>query len=612
MRLMGHNQAGETATRQENYPHTFHIPVMGTGFTIDTPLRIARFGIASVISIGDDILIEQMRQLHCEKNGLTFTPIKRSEEDYRAKRITTYLNLVHTLVQKQTAELAAGPFEPGSEITRYFELLPQSPLRQAYREMLDTSDPQQRAALQQELRKRVTAGSIDVNIMTKLDRDVFRDGVKLPKEHAIAMSAFRGFANSTLESSVVLSAGLNRRLYGYIPEFDDFLPDAEGKLKKKIVLKVSDFRSAASQGKMLAKKGVWVSEYRIESGLNCGGHAFATNGHLMGPILEEFKQQRATLTGELHAFYKEALAAKGKKTNDEPFDVRVTVQGGICTADEDSFLRRYYEVDGTGWGTPFLLVPEVTNVDDAHLEKLCKAGSADVHLSHHSPLGVPFWSLRTSASEETRMERIRNGKPGSPCPKGYLGFNTEFTELPVCQASGIYQKHKVEEIANNGFSPEQVVILRELVLSKSCICCDLAGGATLKNGMDATAKTAICCGPNIAYFSEVTTLDKMVDHIYGRISLLNGKEYPHMFISELSLYVDHLRGELANTAFGVVERTAKYFLEFRQNLVSGIDYYRQLATNLQREKQEKFLRELEALRIDLERILPEIAITPAM
>ncbi len=115
---------------------------MGTGFTIDTPLRIARFGIASVISIGDDILIEQMRQLHCEKNGLTFTPIKRSEEDYRAKRITTYLNLVHTLVQKQTAELAAGPFEPGSEITRYFELLPQSPLRQAYREMLDTSDPQ--------------------------------------------------------------------------------------------------------------------------------------------------------------------------------------------------------------------------------------------------------------------------------------------------------------------------------------------------------------------------------------------------------------------------------------------------------------------------------------
>jgi hypothetical protein len=26
--------------------------------------------------------------------------------------------------------------------------------------------------------------------------------------------------------------------------------------------------------------------------LNCGGHAFATEGHLLGPILEEFKQRK--------------------------------------------------------------------------------------------------------------------------------------------------------------------------------------------------------------------------------------------------------------------------------------------------------------------------------
>jgi len=31
-------------------PHSFHIPVMGTGFTIDTPLKVARYGISSVIS----------------------------------------------------------------------------------------------------------------------------------------------------------------------------------------------------------------------------------------------------------------------------------------------------------------------------------------------------------------------------------------------------------------------------------------------------------------------------------------------------------------------------------------------------------------------------------
>ena len=37
--------------------HNIHIPVMGTGFSIDTPIRVAQFGISSVISIMDDILI---------------------------------------------------------------------------------------------------------------------------------------------------------------------------------------------------------------------------------------------------------------------------------------------------------------------------------------------------------------------------------------------------------------------------------------------------------------------------------------------------------------------------------------------------------------------------
>ena len=42
--------------------HSFHIPVMGIGFTIDTPLKVAPFCIDSVISIVDDIIIEQMRE----------------------------------------------------------------------------------------------------------------------------------------------------------------------------------------------------------------------------------------------------------------------------------------------------------------------------------------------------------------------------------------------------------------------------------------------------------------------------------------------------------------------------------------------------------------------
>ena len=51
--------------------------------------------------------------------------------------------------------------------------------------------------------------------------------------------------------------------------------------------------------KFLAKKGVWTSEFRIESGLNCGGHAFATQGDLLGPILDKFNEDREELIQEI-------------------------------------------------------------------------------------------------------------------------------------------------------------------------------------------------------------------------------------------------------------------------------------------------------------------------
>ena len=141
-------------------------------------------------------------------------------------------------------------------------------------------------------RKNLTMGSIDVNIMTKVDKNNYINKKQLPIEYNDAHAALRGYANSDLSSSLILSAGMNPRLYSYIGQFDDFFPNEEGTIKKKIILKVSDYRSALIQGKFLAKKGLWVSEYRIESGLNCGGHAFATDGQLIGPVLEEFKENK--------------------------------------------------------------------------------------------------------------------------------------------------------------------------------------------------------------------------------------------------------------------------------------------------------------------------------
>ncbi|MBT8406519.1 MAG: hypothetical protein KJP05_03610 [Deltaproteobacteria bacterium] len=591
----------------KNGGHSFHIPVMGTGFTIDTPLRVAKYGISSVIPLVDDVLVEQVRKFHCEKHGEPYEEISSRDQDARALRITAYLNLVDRLVRPQVAELQASPFEDGSEITRYFEMLPETPLKRAYDEMLATTDPEAKARMQKDLRQHAVPGSIDINIMTKLDRDIYWDGKKLPAEFADAMAALRGFANSTLNSSVVFSAGINQRLYTYAATFDDFFPDDNGELKKKIILKVSDYRSASIQGRFLAKRGLWVSEYRIESGLNCGGHAFATDGYLLGPVLEEFKEKRQELTETLHATYAKALADRGLSVNNEPHEVMITVQGGIVTAVENEFLLRYYMVDRTGWGTPFLLVPEVTNVDNAHLEKLLAATDGDVYLSNASPLGIPYWNLRTSASEETRRQHILEGKPGSPCVKGAAKLNTEFTDIPICPSSRVYVKRKLQQLPEEGLSEEQLAAAKDSVLSKSCICHDLGGATVLKYDIDPAATPSICCGPSILDFSKISTLEEMVAHIYGRLSLIANKERPHMFINELMLYIDHLREETKKFSLKLSFRTPAYFSKFKKNLLEGIEYYHRLAGQFIEDQRAQFLEDLKVLQDEIERLtLPDV------
>lgn len=579
-------------------PHSFHIPVMGTGYTIDSPLAVARYGISSVISLVDDHLIEQMRRLHAERAGEPYEEIHRDAEDSRARRITAYLDLLGRLVARQLEALRESPFEPGSELARYFELLPDGPLRERYRELLALPRGPARQPLEAELRQAVRPGSIDVNIMTKLDRGVGPKGEAFGPESSDALAAARGYALSGLRhSSLVLSAGMNPRLFGYLGRLDAFRPDENGQFAKGITLKVSDFRSALVQGRMLAKKGVWVSEYRIESGLNCGGHAFATKGLLLGPILAEFAAGRDALVGELRETWSAAVADEGPPAPAEALDARVTVQGGIGTAAEHAFMREQYGVDSVGWGTPFLLVPEVTNVDEAHLEKLAAATGDDVYLSEASPLQIPFWNLRESSSEQARRARIERGRPGSACPNGYAVTSTEFGEVPQCLASRAYQKEKLRLLDLEDPSGSL-----ETVLARSCICHDLAGGATVKHGIDPDATPAICPGPGIQDFSRVASLDEMVDHIYGRGALVTNPLRPHAFIRELGLYVEHFAHESAELRAGTSSRKPRYLDEFRENLRAGIDYYRELSGRLPDGEAAAFRAELEKLAAEVDAI----------
>jgi hypothetical protein len=586
-----------------HFTHSFHIPVMGTGFTVDTPLKVARYGISSVISLVDDHLIEQVRKYHCERLGEPFHSIRDGEEDARARRITTYLNLLDRLVYRQVQLLQASPFEPGSEITRYFQMLPESSLKTAYLRMLAEADSRERERMQALLRPLAVPGSIDVNIMTKLDGYTYRNGGKPLPESSDALAALRGFANSTLSSSIIFSAGINQKLYRYAAAFNDFLPDEQGQFKKTIILKVSDFHSAEVQGKFLAKRGLWVSEFRIESGLNCGGHAFATDGHLLGPVLEEFKRKRQELVQTLKDIYLKALEGRGHSTSGAIGDVRVTVQGGIGTASENDFLMRYYLLDGTGWGTPFLLVPEATNVDQAQLDRLLCVRPGDVYLSDSSPLGVPFWNLRTSASEEARRRRNQTGRPGSSCPRGYAKLSTELTDTPLCLASQAYIVKKLKRLAEEGLSSEEMAERSESILDKSCLCHDLAGGVALNYNLDSTATPAICCGPNIVNFSKLASLEEMVGHIYGRLCLISNGSRPHMFVQELRLYVEYLHKEIKRFSTGLSRRPQGYFSSFKVNLLAGVDYYRTLAKQFIEDQQQRFLDDLESLREEIERVL---------
>jgi hypothetical protein len=540
-----------------------------------------------------------MREFHSVRSGERYVPIPKEDVDHRAKRITAYLDLLHRSVDRQVASMRQEPFDTGTDIVKYFEMLPEdSSLLGRYREMMAMSPGAAKWSFQDELRSAIRPGAIDVNIMSKIDPTNYdKEGHALPPEYCDAMAAFRGFANSMLESSVVL--------YAYIAEFSDFLPDAEGHLRKRVILKVSDARSALVQGKILAKKGVWVSEFRIESGLNCGGHAFATDGILLGPILEEFRAKRADMAAELFELCNAALAQSGHPTFPEIPVQRHTVQGGIGTVAEDRFLREHYGMDGTGWGSPFLLVPEVTNVDPATLRQLTEAQPSDFYLSWASPLGIPFHNFKPSSSEQQRQARIAKGRPGSPCYKNYLSTNTEFTERPICTASRQYQDLKIKQIKDQGLDDAAYVREVAAVMEKDCLCEGLGASALLKEGLHPAHKleaVAICPGPNTAYFSKVVSLGTMADHIYGRTDLLAGVERPHMFMKELTLYMDYLKREMHQVRADVTSKQQRYFATFRANLEDGMRYYEALLPELR----SRAAANVEQMRSELGRTVEEL------
>jgi hypothetical protein len=536
---------------------------MGIGHSVDTPIRVAPFGITSVISLVDDTLLEKIRKYYSEKYGLPYVKLARNEPDGRAKRITAYLETVQRIVRAKMEAIKEQPFFEANDKSKYFNLLPEEiTLKKGYNKLLKMKAGAERSALEEDLTRRMQPGSIDVNIMVKLDGVNFdKNGTSLGDEFSDAKAALRGYARSGLRSDIVFSAGLNKKLFNYMTRFEDFYRDEIGDIKKRII-------------RFLAGKGLEVHEFRIESGLNCGGHAFPSNGSLLPCLLQEFKEKRELLAAEFKPLIEKYYDKMGWHYTESALKYRplVTVQGGLGTHGEARRLRGDFGMDLTGWASPFLLVPEATCVDTPTRQLLKNAEEKDLYVSDVSPLQIPFNNVRKTGSEIWTCSMVEAGRPGSACPKQFLLSNTEFTKKPICLASRRYQKRKLEEIDSMAVSDSEKQKLCAKVVEKTCICDHLGNGALVALGIakDRSAPPLICPGPNIAWFNKTYTLKEMVDHIYGRGPSLVSSERPHMFAKEIVMYVDHFEKQVARCTR--TSQELKTLEAFKNNLEEGMDF----------------------------------------
>src|SRR5690606_28570100 len=78
------------------------------------------------------------------------------------------------------------------------------------------------------------------------------------------------------------------------------------------------------------------------------------------------------------------------------------------------------------------------------------------------------------------------------------------------------------------------------------------------------------------YFSREYSLKEMVDHIYGRQNLLQQVDRPHLFINELSLYMEYLRKYVEMNIEALDDKKEKYINNFKNQLSQAITYYANL------------------------------------
>jgi len=80
--------------------------------------------------------------------------------------------------------------------------------------------------------------------------------------------------------------------------------------------------------------------------------------------------------------------------------------------------------------------------------------------------------------------------------------------------------------------------------------------------------------------------------------LLNKVHRPNMFINELNLYIEHYKKDIEVHARNLSDKKRKYLFKFKEQLLSGIDYYKELIPKLvgqSAEYREDMVAQLEAV-----------------
>ncbi len=277
---------------------------------------------------------------------------------------------------------------------------------------------------------------------------------------------------------------------------------------------------------------------------------------------------------------------------EKPMPLNITAQGGIGTAEEHEFLLDHYQVDAVGWGSPFLLVPEATSVDNETRTLLANAKEDDFYLSTISPLGVPFNSVKGVSNEIWKQKRIDENNSGSSCPKRLLALSKEYDEKGMCTASKKYQDIKLDELESikETISTNTFEKIRIKITEKSCLCVGLVNAAYLENDIKIKGQQqgiVICPGPNLAYFDSEISLSNMVQHIYGNANVMTDENRPNVFVKELKMYVDYLRNEISDFSIKISGGQIKKWNSFKHNLLEGITYYQNLFSNTEFFKNER-------------------------